>query len=75
MEMARGSDMSALISKELRVEVLSEAKKKNARTVESVKQMYWKQIERSKQNRGLSTEARQRLRKKIDAKVDALVAL
>jgi hypothetical protein len=75
MKDVRGFDMSALMSKELRVELLTEAKRKNERTVASVKKMYRNQLERSIKRRHLSPEAANRLRDKIDKKVDALVAL
>ncbi|MDN2578744.1 hypothetical protein [Aquibium sp. ELW1220] len=67
--------MSALISKQLRVEVLTEPKKKNLRTVASVKTMYRKKLARAIEHGHLPPEAAARLQAKIDKKVEALVAL
>lgn len=67
--------MSAMISRELRGEVLAEAKKKNAGTVASVKRMYRNRIQKTLKGKHATSVERAKINGKIDHKVAAVIAL
>jgi len=67
--------MSSMISKELRGEVLAEAKRKNAGTVASVQSMYRKRLEKAEKRGHMSRDRKDSLARRFEARISEEFAL